>query len=210
MQSYYFEPNVLQSFAGRPATIRAYPSEKPGVLAVEEFSPGVQEHFVCGRLSNQDGKVGIRVRPDKWVEITDPTLAAGLKTLAQPHTGPWGGTGVILLGEVKQEGGKYSYAGNPENYWMLARANGPGSLLAGHGAAHTFTGNATPSGGSGERLLVFGRAEATGNIVANGALLTPQVRVEVGTAALREAGPLLALTPVDTQPVAGGVDKYEP
>jgi hypothetical protein len=213
-QAMYFEVNALQSFAGRTATVRAYPTATPGTLAVEEFSPSSNPAFVSGRLASKNGKVGINVRPDKWVEIRDPALAAAMIPLAKDSSGGWAGTGVVLQGAVAKQDAQGWYLDNAaavKDYWMLGRSNGAGSLLAGHGQSYPVTGGTTPwPEDASTRILVYGHCNADRSVTVSGFLKTPQVRVEPGVLPLRDGTSLLKLTPVDADPPAGGVDSFAP
>jgi hypothetical protein len=211
-QSTYFEVNVLQSFAGRVGTIRAYPTAIPGTLAVEEFSPSSNPDFISGRLSSVDGRVGFNVRPDKWVEIRDPATAAAMLPLAKPQGTGWAGTGVILPGAVARQDAQGWYLDGPvTDYWMLARSNGPGQMLAAHGQSYPVQGGATPwPEDTSVRLLVFGHGNADGSVSVSGYLKTPNVRVENGTDPNLQGSALMQLTPVDVDPPAGAVDQFTP
>ena len=205
LQYKYFEANALQAFNGRTVTVRAWPTDTPGLLAVEEFAPGTSPDFVSGRLSiDANGKVGVRVRTDKWVEIRDPELASRIKTMAHDESGMTNGTGVIMPGKVTQEGDKYFFEGKPnDDFWMLSKTlpGQPTTLQVGHGLTRPFTGDVTVPDASG-RILVFGHiAEDRSTILAKGALTTPATRFENGVPFKRDASALLTATPVDPTPV---------
>jgi hypothetical protein len=203
LQYKYFEANALQAFAGRTVTVRAWPTETPDVMAVEEFAPGTSTDFVSGRLSKIGGKVGVRVRPDKWVEIRDPELARRLFTLAQDDTNLTNGTGMILPGKVVQEGSTYFFDGQPADYWMLCKTlpGQPEQLQVGHGLVKPFTGTIDGADTQG-RILVFGHLDADLAIVSKGALTTPATRFENGIAfSAPDLATVAKMTPLDSAPV---------
>lgn len=211
-QALYFEVNALQSFNGQVGSVRAYPTDQPGVLAVEEFSPSSSPHFTSGRLSLENGKLGINVRPGKWVEVRDPAIAAALSPLAKarnPNDG-WAGTGVILPGTTaKQDAQGWYLEGPVTDYWMLARSNGAGAMLAGHGQSYVVAGGTTPwPENTATRLLVLGHSNADRSISVKAFRPTPQVRVETGVEPRRDGAALIKLTPVDVEVPAGVPDTF--
>ena len=109
----------VQAFAGKVVTVRGWPVQgwQPGQagqskLAVEEFAPGKSGDFVSGRVVVSGTDVTIRVRADKLVKVTDPALSAAL--------GRFDKLGVVLPGAVTKKGDAWSYAGKPEDFYILA------------------------------------------------------------------------------------------
>lgn len=195
LQFEYFEANALGAFDGKTVTVKAYPTGTDDLIAVEEFSPGVGTDFVSGRLQQQGDKMGVRVRPDKWVEIADPTLQKTLRGLPK--------LGVILPGKVVQEGDKFVLKGKPKDYWMLCanaqfgQAAVPGTVAMAHGQSHAVKGDiSTPQ--ATRRLLILGHiADDASTVVAKKALATPEVKFENGVPFTPDAKALAPLVPVE-------------
>lgn len=194
LQFEYFEANALGAFDGKTVTVKAYPTGAE-TLAVEEFAPGVGTNFVSGRLQLQGDKIGVRVRPDKWVAIRDPELQKLLHGYAK--------LGVIIPGKVVQEGNQFVLEGSAKDFWMLcANAQYGQSAIANtvamaHGQSHPVQGDiSTPT--PTRRLLIHGHIGPDAKtVVARKALPTPEVRFENGVAFSSTAKELAALTPVE-------------
>ncbi|MBX7097713.1 MAG: hypothetical protein K1X89_08375 [Myxococcaceae bacterium] len=127
----------VQAFTGKVVTVRGWPVQgwqpgQPGQskLAVEEFAPGKSSDFVSGRISLSGTDVTIRVRADKLVKVTDKALAAAL--------GRFDKLGVVLPGAVTKKGDAWSYAGRPDDFY----------ILAGQGYAYGAQPTAGPPGGT--------------------------------------------------------------
>lgn len=111
----------VSAFHGATVTVKGWP-DGAGRLVVEEFAPGSSADFVHGRVEvSTDGRVGLRVRADKWVELSNPELAAALRSYGGDAERP--GTGLILPGAVEAvttpAGPRWTFAGNPEGYYLL-------------------------------------------------------------------------------------------
>ena len=207
LQIKYLEARALEAFEGRTVTVRAWPAETPGVLAVEEFAPGTSSDFVSGRLStNADGQVGVRVASDKWVQLRDPELSRRLASLSNPETAFTNGTGVILPGKVTREGDRWFFEGTADTeYWRLAKTlpDHPGELQVGHGKLFPLRGDASVPDPSG-RIMVLGRVETDGRtITSKGALMVPAADAQNGVPFRRDTSVLATATPVDPTPVQG-------
>jgi hypothetical protein len=114
------------AFNGQIVTVKGWP-DGAGNLVAEEFAPGSSPDFVSGRVKvHPDGKVGVQVRDDeKWVEVTDATLARALRQV--------NGAGVILPGPVDRRGNTFRFDGNPRDYYVLTaldHATAPGHFGA--------------------------------------------------------------------------------
>lgn len=125
-------------FHGATVTVKGWPDGN-GRLVVEEFAPGSTTDFLHGRVDvAADGRVGIRVRKDKWVELTNPALAEALKSFGGTPERP--GTGVILPGPIDAvttpDGARFTFAGDPEGYYLLTTlrdSNGAVEAEVAHG-----------------------------------------------------------------------------
>lgn len=194
LQFEYFEANALGAFVDKTVTVKAYPTAAE-TLAVEEFSPGVGQSFVSGRLQMQGDQIGIRVRPDKWVAIRDPEMQTLLKGYAK--------LGVIIPGKLVQEGAQFFLEPSARDFWMLA-ANAQfgaapiaNTVAMAHGQSHPVQGDistTTPT----RRVLIYGRiADDATTVVAKKALAAPEVKHENGIAFSNDSKALAALTPVE-------------
>lgn len=210
-QALYFETNVLQSFAGRAVSVRAYPAEEPGVLAVEAFAPGSGSNFISGRLTNENGRIGINVRPGKWVEIRDPAAAAAIGPLAKERkpTDEWAGTGVILPNvTAKKDAQGWYLEGGVTDYWMLGRSNGVGQMEAGHGQKYSVAGTVPWPENPNQRMLVYGHSNADRSVNVSGFVMTPNVRFESGVTPRRDGASLMALAPVEVDVPDAAIDRF--
>lgn len=203
VQHRYLEASCLKAFDGLTVTLKAFATTAPNTLAVQSFAPGTPKDFVSGRLALIDGKLLLRVLPDKNVEITNPTLVQRLSPFANLEVGNQvgGRLGIILPGAVtEQKDGRLTFDELPENYWMLAKQTAGNPLLElAHGQRHAFLGDVSaPAKYPDQRIFVFGHIDENGTVVSGrqGALAMPPAIFEDGTAHVTDGGSLAKLVPV--------------
>ena len=109
------------AFNGTVVTVRGWPDEANGAIAVESFGPGDGGGYLQGRVTRTpDGQIAIQERPGKLVRITDAQLSARLEKFMR--------VAFILPGEplaTRKDDGTldWHYDGNPGGYYMLTKLN---------------------------------------------------------------------------------------